>query len=101
MPTNLTFMENASAPDQVIEGVIQSTNGGFVIGLMLSLFIIVAVALKAKGKDFDEIFIYTGAFEFIISVLAIAGQYIEFYWIMFPVTLLFTGIMISVFANRN
>lgn len=99
MGTNTTWMNNATDPGEVVEGVINATNGSFIIALMISLFFIVAIALKARGKEMDEIFIYTGAFEFIIATFAIANQYIDFYWIMLPVALLFAGIMVRLFAQ--
>lgn len=99
MGTNVTWMNNATDPGQVVEGVINSTNGSFIITLMISVAFIVIITLKARNKDMDEIFIYTGALEFIIATFAIANQYIDFYWIMLPVALLFTGIMVRLFAQ--
>lgn len=99
MVTNISWMDNVSDPGEVIEAVIESTGGNLIIAVMISLFFIIAISLKAKNKGMDEILIYSGALEFIIATFAVANQYIHFYWLMGAVALLFAGIMFRFFAQ--
>lgn len=92
--SNVTWMDDATTVPDVIEGAINATNGYFIIGTMITTFIVIFTALRARGYEMDSIFIYCGVFEFLITVFSIANSYIDFYWIMFPVALLFAGIMI-------
>lgn len=98
--TNTTWMNNVSTPADVIEGVINSTNGGLIIGILVALFFVVAATLRAKNYNLDEILIYTGALEFVLCVFAVAANWIEFYYIMLPVASLFVGIMVRVFGQN-
>lgn len=98
--TNTTWMNNVSDPGAVIEGVIHSTNGGLVIAILVSLWFVAAATLRAKGKEMDEILIYTGALEFMLCAYAIATSWIQFYFIMAPVALIMAGIMVRLFGQN-
>lgn len=95
MATNTTWMNNASDPGEIVEGVINGTNGAFIISLEISLFFIVYVALRARGHTTDEILIYQGALHFIILTLAIAAGWVAFSWLMYPVVMLFAGVILN------
>ena len=95
MATNTTWWNNASTPGDVISGVINSTDGSFIIVMEIALFFIVFVALRSRNYETDEILIYQGAFHFILLILATSGGWVAFSWIMFPTVMLFAGIMIK------
>lgn len=97
--TNVTWLNNVTGPESLIDGVVNATNGGFYIGLMISIFFIVMITLAANKKEFYETLIYTGALEFLLAVFGLAKAYIGFQWLLFPIALLFAGLMIRFFAQ--
>lgn len=94
MTTNTTLIDSATNPIETLDGINAATNGGYAISILISIFFISAIALRARGKELDEIAVFTGAFEFILCTFFIAMQWIAFYWLMFPVALLVAGIIL-------
>lgn len=100
MATNITWMDTVDNPGDVLTGIINATNGLFIVGLLVSIFFIMYITLRARGFPHGEILIYTGVFNFVIIVLAISGGWLAFYWLMFPVAFLLAGTIITVFGGN-
>lgn len=100
MGTNMSWSDNVSSPFEPIEAINTQTGGGFGLMIIISSFLISFITLRYYGKEVDEILIYCGAFEFLLVGLFIVIQWIEVYYIMFPVALLFAGILVTIFSKK-
>lgn len=100
MGTNMTWSDNVTNPFEPVEAINTQTSGGFGLMIAISAGLIAFFTLRYYGKEVDEILIYIGAFEFILVGFFIAMEWIEVYYIMLPVALLFAGILITIFSNK-
>lgn len=94
--SNYSFLDNSTGgPTNLLNETVKATNGVYPVGVLLVVFIAGIIALRRQGRDFDEILIYLGAFEFVLSGYMIISEWIAYYWLMFSVLVLATGLILN------
>lgn len=88
-------LENVSNPPDIVVEAVKQTDGVFPIAVLVSLFIVSFIAMRKNGREVDEILIYVGAFEILLTAFFIVMEWLAFYWLMLPVGMLFAGIVIN------
>ena len=92
---NYSFLETESDPMVIIDSIIKATEGVYPLGVLVAIFIVGFIALKSRGRDTDEILIYLGAFEFLLTGFFIIIGRLDYYFLMLPVGILFAGIVFN------
>lgn len=92
---NYSFLDTTTDPAELYIEVGKHTDGTMPIGILVGVFVVIFVAMRRQGRDIDEIFIYAGAFEFIMVTLFIVIEWLSYYFIMVPVAFLLVGILLN------
>lgn len=98
---NLTFLDTSMGIGGIVEGVNSLTGGYLFVVMLFVVSLIIFMIGVYNGNDIRKIILANGFICTVVGVMVWAGGYAGFIIIVYPIILLFTGIILTVFGENN